>query len=72
MAFLLVPKALTYFSKATATFGAVYGERPLLALNLEAAARWVLQNVYQHENLDVRQRVFKPNFVERDSVSPPG
>jgi LacI family transcriptional regulator, galactose operon repressor len=36
------------------------------------AARWVLQNVYQHENLDVRQRVFKPNLVERDSVSPPG
>ena len=36
------------------------------------AARWVLQNVYQHENLDVRQRVFKPNFVDRDSVAPPG
>ncbi|HJY39125.1 MAG TPA: LacI family DNA-binding transcriptional regulator [Steroidobacteraceae bacterium] len=36
------------------------------------AARWVLQNVYQHENLDVRQRVFKPNFVDRDSVSAPG
>ncbi len=36
------------------------------------AARWVLQNVYQHENLDVRQRVFKPNFVERDSVCAPG
>jgi hypothetical protein len=35
------------------------------------AVRWVLQNVYQHENLDVRQRVFKPNFVERDSVAPP-
>jgi LacI family transcriptional regulator len=33
------------------------------------AARWVLQNVYQQENLDVRQRVFKPNFVDRDSVS---
>jgi len=36
------------------------------------AARWVLQNVYQQENLDVRQRVFKPNFVDRDSVSAPG
>jgi LacI family transcriptional regulator len=36
------------------------------------AARWVLQNVYQHENLDVRQRVFEPNFVDRDSVSAPG
>jgi LacI family transcriptional regulator len=36
------------------------------------AARWVLQNVYQQENLDVRQRVFQPNFVDRDSVCPPG
>ena len=35
------------------------------------AARWVLKNVYQQENLDVRQRVFKPNFVDRDSVAPP-
>ena len=35
------------------------------------AARWVLQNVYKHENLDVRQHIFKPNFVDRDSVSPP-
>jgi len=33
------------------------------------AARWVLQNVYQQENLDVRQRVFEPSFVDRDSVS---
>ena len=33
------------------------------------AARWVLQNVYQQENLDVRQRVFEPSFIERDSVS---
>jgi DNA-binding LacI/PurR family transcriptional regulator len=36
------------------------------------AARWVLQNVYQQENLDVRQHIFKPNFVDRDSVAPPG
>ena len=36
------------------------------------AARWVLQNVYQHADLDVRQRVFKPNFVDRDSVAAPG
>ena len=36
------------------------------------AARWVLQNVYKHDNLDVRQRVFRPNFVDRDSVSAPG
>jgi DNA-binding LacI/PurR family transcriptional regulator len=35
------------------------------------AARWVLQNGYKHEDLDVRQRVFKPNFVERDSVCAP-
>ncbi len=35
------------------------------------AARWVLQNVYQQENLDVRQRVFEPSFIERDSVSGP-
>jgi LacI family transcriptional regulator len=33
------------------------------------AARWVLQNVYQQENLDVRQRVFEPSFIARDSVS---
>jgi LacI family transcriptional regulator len=33
------------------------------------AARWVLQNVYQQEDLDVRQRVFEPSFIERDSVS---
>ena len=33
------------------------------------AARWVLKNVYQQENLDVRQRVFEPSFVARDSVS---
>lgn len=36
------------------------------------AARWVLQNVYQQENLDVRQHIFKPNFVDRDSVCAPG
>ena len=33
------------------------------------AARWVLQKVYQQEDLDVRQRVFEPSFIERDSVS---
>jgi LacI family transcriptional regulator len=33
------------------------------------AACWVLQNVYQQENLDVRQRVFEPSFIARDSVS---
>ena len=33
------------------------------------AARWVLRNVYHQENLDVRQRVFEPSFIARDSVS---
>jgi LacI family transcriptional regulator len=32
------------------------------------AARWVLRNVYNQGDLD-SQRVFEPNFVERDSVS---
>ena len=35
------------------------------------AARWVLRNVYQPRT-STTQRVFKPNFVERDSVAPPG
>jgi LacI family transcriptional regulator len=35
------------------------------------AARWVLQNVYQQDDLDVRQRVFEPSFVKRDSVGQP-
>ena len=33
------------------------------------AARWVLKNIYEQENLDVRQQVFEPTFVARDSVS---
>lgn len=32
------------------------------------AARWVLRNVYSQGDVDT-QRVFEPNFVERDSVS---
>lgn len=35
------------------------------------AARWVLKNVYEQENLDVQQ-AFEPSFVARDSVSRPG
>lgn len=34
------------------------------------AARWVLRNVYQQDNLDIQQ-VFEPSFIERDSVSRP-
>jgi LacI family transcriptional regulator len=34
------------------------------------AARWVLKNVYQQENLDV-QLAFEPRFIERDSVARP-
>jgi LacI family transcriptional regulator len=35
------------------------------------AARWVLKNVYEQESLDVRQQVFEPTFVSRDSVTRP-
>ena len=35
------------------------------------AARWVLRNVYEQEDLDIHQQVFKPTLIERDSVSPP-
>jgi LacI family transcriptional regulator len=34
------------------------------------AARWVLRNVYQQGDVPA-QRVFEPNFVDRDSVSRP-
>lgn len=35
------------------------------------AARWVLRNVYEQEDLELQQ-VFEPSFVDRDSVSRPG
>jgi LacI family transcriptional regulator len=35
------------------------------------AARWVLKNVYEQDGLDVRQQVFEPSFVARDSVGRP-
>jgi LacI family transcriptional regulator len=34
------------------------------------AARWVLKNVYEQGELDA-QRVFQPNFVQRNSTSRP-